>query len=211
MTASSPPPLSAGRRSLTWLWTALGLAGALGAAMAVALPRRSAPPVLGTLPDFALVERSGRGLRRADLEGRPWLADFVFTRCAGVCPAMTGRMARLRRQIPSAVPFVSFTVDPRHDTPEVLRRYADAAGAGADWFFVTGEQAALYRLAREGFRLAAEEVPPGQPPEGDGPFLHSSKFVLVDAASRLRGYYDSTDEAALSALRRDLDSVRDGR
>jgi protein SCO1/2 len=155
------------------------------------------------LPEFALVERSGRPATLTALRGRPWIADFIFTRCAGVCPAMTARMKALAGRLAGTpVRFVSFTVDPVYDTPEVLARYADAAGAPADWWFVTGALADLHRLSTAGFKLAAMEASPGQAFD-DGPFLHSSKFVLVDAAGAIRGYYDSTDEAAMRALEAD--------
>ena len=74
---------------------------------------------------------------------------------------------------------------------------------------MTGPRDALYRLAIEGFKLGVEAVAPAQQVQGgDGPFLHSSHFVLVDRANRVRGYYDSTDEEALARLRRDLAAVR---
>ena len=95
-------------------------------------------------------------------------------------------------------------MDPAHDTPEVLSRYAERVGAGEDWLFLTGPRDALYRLAIEGFKLGVEEVTPEQQGGGDGPFLHSAHFVLVDRANRVRGFYDSTDEEALGRLRRDL-------
>jgi protein SCO1/2 len=136
------------------------------------------------------------------------VADFIFTRCAAACPAMTARMAALHREAPGDVAFVSFTVDPAHDTPDVLARYARAAGAGPNWLFLTGAQPALYSLAVEGFKLGVEEVPAGRQTEGDGPFLHSSHFVLVDGQGRVRGYYDSTEAEALARLRRDLAAVR---
>jgi protein SCO1/2 len=117
-------------------------------------------------------------------------------------------MAALRKASPGDVAFVSITVDPAHDTPEVLARYARAAGGGDNWMFLTGSQDALYRLAVEGFKLGVEEVPPDRRPEAGGPFLHSSHFVLVDGRGRVRGYYDSTDDEALGRLRRDLASVR---
>jgi protein SCO1 len=174
-----------------------------------ALTRREPPPVLGQVPPFDLIERSGRALTANDLRGRPWVADFIFTRCGGACPAMTARMAALRRDTPDDVTMVSFTVDPAHDTPAALARYAERAGAGASWLFVTGGRDALYRLAIDGFKLGVEEVPPEQQVVGgDGPFLHSSHFVLVDRANRVRGYYDSTDEERLARLRRDLAAVR---
>jgi cytochrome oxidase Cu insertion factor (SCO1/SenC/PrrC family) len=166
--------------------------------------------VLGTLPAFALVERSGRPLTREDLVGSAWVADFIFTRCAGTCPLMTARMRRLQRDLPRSARLVSFSVDPEHDRAEVLAEYARRAEAGPGWLFATGAPADVRALAISGFKLAAEAVPPEQQAAGgDGPFLHSSKFVLVDAAARIRGYYDSLDETALARLR--LDFARLGR
>ena len=192
---------------------AVGLLAALGAAVAVrTLSRRPEPPRYSTVPDFRLVERSGRAIALSDLRGRVWIADFIFTQCGGTCPAMTARMARLRRELPAAVTFVSFTVDPAHDTPEVLARYADGFQAGPDWLFATGPQKDLYALSVGGFKLAAMEVPEGErSPGGDGPFLHSSKFVLVDGDGVIRGYYDSTDEAGLRALAADAGALRSKR
>jgi protein SCO1/2 len=174
----------------------------LGAAVALrSLARVPEPQRYSTLPAFHLTERSGRPLSSGDLRGRIWVADFIFTQCGGTCPAMTSRLARLRRELPAAVRFVSFTVDPAHDTPEVLARYADAFKAGPDWLFATGPQKDLYDLSVGGFKLAALEVPAGERAAGgDGPFLHSSKFTLVDGEGVIRGYYDSTDEVAMRAL-----------
>lgn len=154
------------------------------------------------------MDAAGRPFTLQGLRGRVWVADFIFTRCGGVCPAMTARMARLRKQTGPRVDFVSFTVDPAHDTPEVLARYAAGFGAGAGWTFVTGPAADLYGLSVDGFKLAAEAVAPErQAVGGDGPFLHSNKFVLVDAQGEIRGYYDSADDAALRALQADLARV----
>jgi protein SCO1/2 len=208
----APPAGAAGRRRVLALTMVAAVAlCALGAALAT---RRGAlatstPPVLGTVPTFALVERSGRPLTSAALAGRIWIADFIFTRCGGICPAMTARMARLREEFPADVTFVSFTVDPAHDTPDTLARYAARAGAREGWLFATGEPRALQALAVDGFKLAAQEVPAAQQQAGgDGPFVHSSRFVLVDGAGRIRGYYDSADEEAMGALRKDLEAVR---
>lgn len=181
---------------------ALG-AGVLLVAAGPAACRRAAPlPEYGPLPAFALTERGGRTVRLDDLRGRPWVADFIFTRCAGICPAMTARLARLDRDLPAAVRAVSISVDPAHDTPAVLAEYARRAGASADWLFLTGPQKDVYDLSVGGFRLAAEALPPGQAGP-DGPFLHSSKFVLVDARGVIRGYYDSADEEAMRRLAAD--------
>ena len=177
----------------------------LGVIAAIAFRGRATSdlPRYFDLPEFALVERSGKPVTLSALRGRPWIADFIFTRCAGVCPAMTARMKALAGRMQGApVRFVSFTVDPVYDTPDVLARYATAAGAPADWWFVTGPLADLHRLSTSGFKLAALEASPGESYD-DGPFLHSSKFVLVDAGGAIRGYYDSTDEAALRSLEAD--------
>jgi protein SCO1/2 len=190
-----------------WALAAL-LLSLTGVVLAV---RRRAPdplPHLASLPGFTLVERSGRPVTLESLRGRVWVADFIFTSCGGICPAMTARMARLRREVAPETVFVTFTVDPGHDTPDVLRRYADAVGAGPEWLFVTGEQKALYDLSVGGFKLAALEVPKDEQAAGtDGPFLHSSRFVLVDGGGRVRGYYDSEDEASMATLVRDVARV----
>jgi protein SCO1 len=213
MPTDAPPSTAAIPRPSGRVFVLVGAALVAAAAIAVlagrVLGRAPEPPRLGALPDFRLTERSGRALSLADLRGRPWVADFIFTQCGGACPAMTARLARLRRDLSADVASVSFTVDPAHDTPEVLARYAAAFHADESWYFLTGPQKDLYDLSVGGFKLAAMEVPPAdQAAGGDGPFLHSSKFVLVDAEGVIRGYYDSTDEQAMRALVADASSLR---
>lgn len=123
--------------------------------------RRATPlPTLGELPSFSLTGHYGEAVSSETLGGQVWVADFIFTRCGGICPAMTARLVRLRGGVPAAVAFVSFTVDPEHDTPEVLAAYARGAGVSGDWHFVTGSREALYALSTGGFKLAALEIPP---------------------------------------------------
>jgi protein SCO1/2 len=183
---------------------------ALLAIVACAPAKKEDPPHFGRLPEFDLQDHTGQPVTRAGLKGRIWVADFIFTRCGGACPAMTARMSRLRREVPDEVAFVSFTVDPVNDTPEVLARYAANFKADARWRFVTGPQKDLYALSTDGFKLAAMEVPAAQQKagEGDGPFLHSSKFVLVDGGGDIRGYYDSTDEDDVKKLAADIARIQ---
>jgi protein SCO1/2 len=188
------------------------VAAAAGALVALLLPRgqRVQPlPVLGSVPGFVLTERSGRPIRRTDLDGTPWVADFVFTRCTGMCPALSTRMAELRRRAAEAglrARYVSFTVDPAHDTPEVLRAYAGRVGAtGDDWVFVTGSRAALVDLVGKGFRLSIEERSPAAvAAEGGELIAHSDRFVLVDGAGQIRGYYHGLDPDTPDRLLADL-------
>lgn len=205
-----------GRGGERWIW--LGLAVVVAAVMAAGLlslrggGASAGPPVLGQVPDFRLLERSGEPLTRGDLAGTPWVADFVFTQCSGVCPALSTRMAELRRTLRErglAARLVSFSVDPVRDTPDVLRAYAQRFGADdRSWLFVTGERDALHRLIGEGFRLSVAERAPEQAADGGELITHSDRFVLVDADGRIRGYYHGTDDEALPALLRDLQALQ---
>ncbi len=164
------------------------------------------PPVLGTVPPFRLTDQTGHAFGSRQLRGKAWVAGFIFTRCAGPCPMITSQMARLHQELgdwPNSgrVQFVSVTVDPQHDTPQVLQRYARLAHADPDrWRFLTGDQQQVWRLIRSGFMLPVED----NPDQPDAPIIHSQKLVLVDQAGQIRGYYDGLDASGQAALRRDL-------
>lgn len=160
------------------------------------------PPDLGAAPAFELTDQAGRRVRLDDLRGRPAVLDFVFTRCVAVCPAMTAQMERVARGLPEgSFRRVSITLDPEHDTPEVLRRYAEQRSAPADWLFLTAEdQETTVTLARDGFHLAVQ-TDTGDPAN---PIVHSTRFVLIDAGGRIRGYYDALTPEDMEELRRDL-------
>ncbi len=167
--------------------------------------------VFGTVPDFAFTDRRGRTVRRADLLGKVWVADFIFTNCSGTCPVMTMRMKGLLEALKDlpGVALVSFSVDPDRDTPEVLDEYA--AGHGADderWYFLTGDRAAVYRLSREGFRLAVGEVPPEELRPGDEAIMHSDRFGLVDRRGRIRGLYRGAGPDSEAAVRQLAEDIR---
>lgn len=196
------------RRGLLWGILVAALLVVAGAAVWQLASGPEPPPVLGEVPDFTLVNRDGQTIRRADLAGAPWIADFIFTRCGASCPMMSLRLAKLERELPEdlGVRFVSFSVDPEHDTPKVLQDYADSFGAPSRWFFLTGDKQALYRLSREGFKLAVDDT---TPVNEDEPILHSTRFILIDGVGRIRGYYEAFDEEALKTLVRDLEALAD--
>ncbi len=160
-------------------------------------------PIYGRVPEADLTDQTGRPFTLASLKGRAWIADFIFTSCAGTCPQMTARMAALQGKLPPELHLVSISVDPERDTPAVLAEYAGRHGADpARWHFLTGEPTQIPKLVSEGFRLSyAEGTDPAEP------IIHSVRFVLVDPSGAIRGYYDSTDPAHLDRLISDAESL----
>jgi protein SCO1 len=162
--------------------------------------RAAALPTHGTVADFALQSQTGRRVTRDDLFGQVWIADFIFTHCAGPCPRMTADLARLSQDLTSFpdLRLVSFTVDPERDTPEVLAGYAKSYDADPHrWYFLTGDKKVIQRLATQSFKVSASGA------QGEDPVMHSTRFVLVDRHGRIRGYYDSNEPQQIAALSRD--------
>ena len=163
-----------------------------------------APKPQKALPDFTLTAVTVDGTSPFDLRtmrGRAWIADFVYTRCAGPCPMLTANMAGLQKRLPKSVGLLSLTVDPDHDEPEVLTLYARKFKADPQrWFFLAGDKSELIRLVRDGFLLPIVESATATPGER---FAHSTKFVLIDADARVRGWYDGEDPKELARLESD--------
>jgi cytochrome oxidase Cu insertion factor (SCO1/SenC/PrrC family) len=161
-------------------------------------------PVLWRAPEFELTDQAGRAARRADLSGRLWLADFIFTRCGGQCPALTVEMRKLQDEIPDAL-LVSFSVDPEHDTPEVLSAYAQKFGAHPErWRFLTGPREALWTISEKGFKLSVME----NAKDEREPIAHDPRIQLVDRLGRVRGQYSVNDPEAMRRLREDAARLR---
>ena len=150
----------------------------------------------GTVPDFSLTERSGRKVSLADLKRKVWVVLFFYTGCRDTCPLIVPQMGLLHLEyktdpeFQSEVRLVSITVDPEL------------------WLFLTGDEAAIYRLAQEGFRVGIGEQE--NPPEvrhktgEEKEIFHSSRLILVDRKAQIRGYYSGVDAEAMVRLRRDL-------
>jgi cytochrome oxidase Cu insertion factor (SCO1/SenC/PrrC family) len=177
-------------------------------------PIADGPTAAGTtrlrvaVPEFVLTERSRAPVTRADLAGKVWIAGFVFTRCHGPCPLVTGVMARLRSELPTDVQLVTITVDPEHDTPEVLTEYARRnAVPEQGWWFLTGAKEPLYRLVREGFRIGVEEDADATKLPGER-ITHSTRLAVVDRAGMIRGYFEATDPASIATLSRMVAALR---
>ena len=202
-----PASASIARPSLQpWLWT-----GFLALVMAVPVLRSALPaplpppPVLGTVPDFRLVDQSGAPFAPERLAGRVWIADFVFTRCPDVCPRMTERLVKVQRTLGERVNLVSVSVDPEYDTPERLAAFARANGAESPrWHFLTGDSRHVQQAVLRGFNVAFSRES-----EDIATLTHGVHVVLVDGRGRIRGYYDSNDRDALERLVADARRLAD--
>ena len=182
----SQDDIVAGRmRRLGWVGAFLGivLAVAMGYSMWQASLRRDVEqlPVIRAVPEFSLTDQNGQTVTNADLRGKIWIADFIFTRCKGPCPLMTARMLEMQKALVKTpeVKLVSVTVDPESDTPEVLKAYAEANFADPNrWKFLTGDKTIIEKLVTEGFmqHLAEEN---GEP-------VHGTMFLIVDGNGMVR-------------------------
>ena len=144
-------------------------------------------PVLNTLPAFRLTNQNNEAFGLDDLSGKVWVADFIFTSCPGPCPELTRKMRALQNHYEERrdVGFVSVTVDPETDDPATLKTYAERFEADTgQWNFLTGERDKIVQLARDAFNV----------PMGEDPNLHTTRFVVVDQANRVRAYIDTEGE-----------------
>ena len=156
-----------------------------------------APPVYGQIADFMLTNQNGRAASLGDLRGRVWVADIIFTRCAGPCPKMTRQMKELQDALPpeSQARLVTLTTDPDFDTPPVLKAYAERFGADpARWMFLTGAKPEIAKLAIDSLKLTAIEKKPAERESSQDLFVHSTIFVVADKQARLRGVFETTGE-----------------
>lgn len=158
----------------------------------------------GSAPPFQLLNQDGRAFGSAQLAGKVWIADFIFTTCPGPCPMISTRMSELQKPLRDTdVHLVSFTVDPEKDTPEVLRGYAEKLRAQPQrWDFLTGSKADIYSISRNGFSLGISDRS-----QDDGGPVHSTRMVLVDRHGKIRGYYDATAPDAVTKLLADTNHL----
>ncbi len=155
-----------------------------------ACQQKSDLPELFPVPNASLVDENGQPVNLDSMKGSVTVYDFIFTSCGGICPIMSKNMAGLTQKVPKDAPvkFVSISVDPRRDKPEVLREYAKRYRKDDRWIFLTGDRDAVVRLSVDGFKLAA-----GDPVPGGEALLHSSKFAVADRNGVVREYYGGTD------------------
>lgn len=150
------------------------------------------------VPPFQFTTSTNTQFGSKQLEGKIYIADFFFSRCPSICPTMTTQLMRVQSAFKDnkEIQLVSFTVDPENDTPEVLAAFASKYKANpGTWHFLTGQKDAIYKLAKEGFKISAMDDP-----AGGEEFVHSDKLILVDQNKIIRGFYNGTDPKEVDRL-----------
>ena len=161
-------------------------------------------PVLNALPEFSLVDQDGEPFTRDSMEGSLWVSAFVFTHCRSTCPRLTAHLRGLQTRLSDveAANLVSVSVDPRNDTPEVIKAYmAKNELDERNWRFVTGDEKSIRHVVVDGFRVGLGDE--DSKAAGAADIMHSNSFVLVDQQARVRGYYRA-DNDGIADLERDL-------
>jgi protein SCO1/2 len=191
-------------RRIGWLaWGGLALVALtlLAALLLVQLRSRIAQgqplPVYGQIADFALTNQNDRAVSLADLRGRVWVADIIFTRCPGPCLKMTKQMKAVQDALPPDSPtkLVTLTTDADFDTAPVLKAYAERFGADPRrWMFLTGTRKDIAKLAIDSLKLTAIEKKPEERESPQDLFVHSTIFVIADKRGQLRGVFETTGE-----------------
>ncbi len=175
--------------------------------------------VFWSLPSFSLTDQDGQNLQQRDLLGQVWVASFIYTSCPDVCPLITQQVAALRDALATSgllgnpVRLVSFTVDPEHDSPAVLRKYAQKFKASntQQWAFLTGNPAQVKTLLIDGFHLIVESniqsVTGGDHPHDSGEIAHSNRAMVIDRCGQVRAIHPVLDPERFQQLVIDLKAV----
>jgi protein SCO1/2 len=206
VTFPQPATKSSTAWKITLLLIPLVTAGALFWLRQIEVHRLASRTVssYGTIPSFQLINQDARPFGSAQLKGKIWIADFIFTACPGPCPMISSRMSELQKPLEKTdVHLVSVSVDPEKDTPEVLRGYAERLKAQPGrWDFLTGPRAAIYSLSRDGFKLGVSDGA-----DEAGTPVHSTRLVLVDRFGAIRGYYNATEADAVTKILADTNHL----
>lgn len=156
-----------------------------------------------TIPDFEFINQDSVKITQEFVAGKIYIADFFFTTCPTICPKMKTQMLRIYEKYkdnPNVV-LLSHSIDPRHDTPAVLKEFRSNLGIkGNSWQMVTGDKAKIYEIGQKSYMVSAADDPT-QP----GGVVHSGAFILVDKNRHIRGLYDGTVAAKVDNLMDDME------
>jgi len=164
-------------------------------------------PVNWPIEDFSFTDQNHQSFGLKDLKGKVWVADFIFTKCPDVCPPMTANMAKLQDMAKEQgldVQFVSFTVDPENDRPEVLKEYVEKFDADlTNWHLLTGySQTEIESFARENFQAVVKK-----PEQGDL-VIHGTDFYLVNQDGVIVKYYTGLNEIPFEEILKHIEALQ---
>ncbi|HET8753791.1 MAG TPA: SCO family protein [Salinimicrobium sp.] len=140
------------------------------------------------IPEFQLVDQHGDTISNEDYKGKVFVVEFFFSTCPSICPIMKDNLIKVQKEFKDNPDFgiASFTIDPVHDTPEVLAKYAEMNGIEhPNWHLLTGDKETIYDIANDGFNIYA-----GEDPNVAGGFAHSGYFALIDREGNIRSRTD---------------------
>ena len=201
------------QRSLEWItWAVLVAVTAIIAAVFVRERRDRVPAqaVYGQVPEFRLTNQLGVAVGTAELTGKVWLADTIFSRCPSLCPALSSHFRELQQEFAGEPDFrlVSLTADTEFDTPEVLRKHGEKFSADPQrWWFLTGLKDDVQELGVNGLKFTMMDQVETNRVDPNDLFLHGPYFVLVDRRGRIRGWFDGTLPERKPELRAAIRSV----
>jgi len=203
-TKESSADVTSGRprpQALPWIF-AIALFLGLFVVRVLVWQRATAPKPLLSLPAYTLTDHHGKAFGAADLHGKAYIADFVFTSCPSVCPRLTKRMVEVQERtadLGDKLHLVTFSVDPETDTPERLAEYARKYKADeARWTFLTGPLGEIETVVVKGFKVALGKT---ETSPGIMEIFHGERFVLVDGEGRIRGFYEADDEGIEAVIK----------
>lgn len=170
---------------------------------------------IGKVPAFSFTDQNGKTITNDEYSGKVYLVEFFFTTCPSICPIMNENMVKIQNKFlgnPN-VGMASFSIDPQHDTPEVLKEYAMEKGiTKPQWHLLTGDKNKIFELANTGFNLYV-----GESSEAEGGFEHSGFFALIDQEGNIRSrkdesgnaiiYYDGLQDRDLRMLEEDMNKL----
>jgi protein SCO1/2 len=161
--------------------------------------------IYNAIPPFSFVNQEGDTVSEKIVEGKIYIADFFFTTCPTICPIMKRQMIKVYNQYKGNpdLMILSHSIDPEHDTPQVLKKFATDLGVGGNqWQFLTGEKEKIYEIGQKNYLSTAKEDK-----TADGGYIHSGAFILVDKEKHVRGMYDGTTEEGTQKLIADIQKL----
>ncbi len=165
-------------------------------------------PLNYKLNSFSYVDQNEQRYGLNELKGKVWIADFIFTSCETICPPMTANMSKLQQEIKKKgiknVEFVSFSVDPENDKPDVLKTYINKFNAdSSQWHLLTGyTQKEIESFAMNNFKIIVQK------PKSSDQVIHGTKFFLVDDKGIVKQEYEGVKQVPFEQIINDIQIVQ---